>query len=615
MMIWSVALLLSVAHALSTGMQYSESFLNGRLTFEWAIVDDNAIEILVTGQATGWIGVGVSPQGGMQGADITLGWLDSGTGEPVVSDNHVGDAPGAPVKDKQQNIKLISLSKSDGKLALRFRRGLDSCDPNAGEDLAIVGTSRVIVAMGEGAFDKHAAGDRASKSIDLRRGAVVPLPAETDLKNWDIKLVNAAMPGEQTTYWTMGLAFPATKKVHAVRFEVLIPPADLPHTHHYLLYSCKDELSASSLRWAGNRKSEPADVKRCVGKKPIYGWAIGGLDISIPVAGVPILPGQTFVLEIHIDRPQKQAIVANCGLRVIYTEQLRPYEATLVRFGAATDVWLTIPPTDGPSVRRAFCYRECTSELIPANTFAFAAMGHMHFAGRGFKLRHMRQNSEIELAPLVDNPTYDNALQSMTFFEKPVEIKPGDTFVLEGTFKGTSDGRKTPTFGGSSSWDEMMLAYVYMYSTGSQPVTLGDCSSSAVTDPMYRDLIAREAFGGVELKKGEAVPDFIERITDWSKYDSARNAAERSGKALIDVRCEKNDGTQLDISPKPGIYPHIEFAPPRVCVKFVDGAEEPPIVVTRTIPQTMSATTTNGAEQATSTAVSIAAVALLSLAF
>lgn len=598
----SVLLLLSLAsatQALSSGMQFEQSLLDGRLTLEWALVNGSSIEFLVTGQVTnGWVAVGVSPLGGMPGADITVGWLDA-MGAPVISDRWVGSSPGEPKVDTEQNVKLVSLVQSGDKLALRFRRGLDSCDPNS-QDLAISGTSRVIVAMGNGPFGKHADADRATKSIDLVRGAVVPNPTETDLKSWDVKLANAQMPGELTAYWSVAAKFPdAPAKVHAVRFEVLIPKEDLAFTHHFLLYACSTPLSTSSLSWVGNRRNEPRDVKDCVGPHPIYGWAIGGPDINMPPkVGVPIVGGQTFVLEIHIDRPQKQAVTANCGIRVIYTAQQRPHEAALIHFGARTDVWLTIPPTMGPSVRRAFCYRECTQQGIPDKTYAFAAMGHMHYAGRAFRLRHMRNNSAVELAPLIDNPTYDNQLQSFNFFSDHVELRAGDSFLIEGTYQGNSDGRMMPTFGGSSSWDEMLLAYVYAYSeTG--PIAMADCSSSGETDELYDDLIARQAFNGKQLMRGEEVADFIDRLSvaDWVKYDTARDGAERSGKAVIKPVCYNADGRSFPISPKAGIYPQKEYAPPRVCVRLNtnDSAAEAPVVITRTVVETMSATTTDDA--------------------
>ena len=34
------------------------------------------IEFLVEGRATGFVGIGFSPNGGMDGADIALGWVD-----------------------------------------------------------------------------------------------------------------------------------------------------------------------------------------------------------------------------------------------------------------------------------------------------------------------------------------------------------------------------------------------------------------------------------------------------------------------------------------------------------------------------------------------------------
>ena len=39
-------------------------------------VDDKTIRIAVQVQTTGWIGFGFSPNGGMTGSDVVIGWVD-----------------------------------------------------------------------------------------------------------------------------------------------------------------------------------------------------------------------------------------------------------------------------------------------------------------------------------------------------------------------------------------------------------------------------------------------------------------------------------------------------------------------------------------------------------
>ena len=54
---------------------------NERYSIKWDINSDNqSITFLCEVRARGWIGFGISPNGGMAGSDLVIGWVDDSTG-------------------------------------------------------------------------------------------------------------------------------------------------------------------------------------------------------------------------------------------------------------------------------------------------------------------------------------------------------------------------------------------------------------------------------------------------------------------------------------------------------------------------------------------------------
>ena len=134
----------------------------------------------------------------MYGADIVMGWLDQ-NGTPTLSDRHAV-RPGTPIVDDVQNVELISISETNGVTTMHFRRQLAACDK---DDLAIVGTARILVAFGrekpiDGVPDKHGDADRVQISLTLVNGAEPPIPTEDDLFTIDFVFENARWASENT---------------------------------------------------------------------------------------------------------------------------------------------------------------------------------------------------------------------------------------------------------------------------------------------------------------------------------------------------------------------------------------------------------------------------------
>ena len=104
----------------------------------WTNLDDDMIEFGIEASATGWIALGISPNGQMPASDIAIGWIDD-DGNAYLQDRYT-EGRTTPLYDAQQNLTLIEGEEADGMTRLRFIRPKYTCDD---QDLSLSqGTSR-----------------------------------------------------------------------------------------------------------------------------------------------------------------------------------------------------------------------------------------------------------------------------------------------------------------------------------------------------------------------------------------------------------------------------------------------------------------------------------------
>ena len=118
-------------------------------------------------KTTGWIGFGLSPNGGMDGADVIIAWIDK-NGKGVFTDRHIR---GRDVMiDTVQNWMPLLVTSRDGFVVAKFTRKIKICD-KSGEDMDIPdGTPFVIYAYGKsfnGEGDIAFHDFRGTKSVQL----------------------------------------------------------------------------------------------------------------------------------------------------------------------------------------------------------------------------------------------------------------------------------------------------------------------------------------------------------------------------------------------------------------------------------------------------------------
>ena len=115
-----------------------------------------------------------------------------------------------------------------------------------------------------------------------------------------------------------------------------------------------------------------------------------------------------FLLEIHYDNPNgHKGVVDHSGLRVYYTDKLRPHDAALLSVAAPFDWKLHVPPgQESPYRVSALCIPNCTEKGLPMEGInVINGLLHSHLAGSAMRLRHIRDGKE--LTPILEDKHYD----------------------------------------------------------------------------------------------------------------------------------------------------------------------------------------------------------------
>ena len=167
----------------------SQELINGVYKLYWS-TNKTSIIAEVHVLTTGWIGFGISPTGGMNGADAIVAWIDS-TGSTNFTDRHLTASRTALV-DPIQNWFLIGSKQSNGYTCIQFTRLIDTCDTN---DMIIpTGNAKVIVSYGslpEPGTDisYHGPSNRAVASVLLLNSLASPnvITAADAVKNYTLQ--------------------------------------------------------------------------------------------------------------------------------------------------------------------------------------------------------------------------------------------------------------------------------------------------------------------------------------------------------------------------------------------------------------------------------------------
>ncbi|KAF5270747.1 hypothetical protein FQA39_LY01485 [Lamprigera yunnana] len=394
----------------------------------------------------GYVGIGFSPNKGMQGADIILSWIDDETGKPFLLDCHGGskDQGSAPIKDEINNYRLMAGIQNDTHTIIEFRRALDTCD------------------------------------------------ADDYILGFEVK--------DDTTYWCKIFRAPALQqKHHIIGYEPIIGNNHTTFVHHMILHECEIKYNVPNLKkWEEFAKNSgrpcygpemPIEWEICL--TPLVAWAIGSKGENIPKhVGLPLAfrTPTYYMLEVHFDNPSMKRAIDTSGLRLHYTHKLRLNEGGFLVAGVTISPLQLIPPLQLEYKSGGYCSMDCTREVLPRDGVnVVSVLLHSHLAGKKLKLRHVR--GDKELAPIAQDEHYDFNYQQARTLSHEVTILPGDGLITECTYSTTN--RKNPTLGGYSTREEMCLAFVLHY-----PRTqLAGCYSMPPIKYFFDNLGVKEFYG------------------------------------------------------------------------------------------------------------------------
>ncbi|KAF0309318.1 DBH-like monooxygenase protein 1 [Amphibalanus amphitrite] len=519
----------------------------GRVLLWWRPTADGLLFRLRVA-AAGYVALGVSPSGGMAGADIVAA-APAADGSLAVWDLHAtGETQ--PRLDASQDVRLLSGAANGTHTELLFERR-DSCDP---DDVPLAADRAVtlIWAFSEQPVAPGAAGSgpagwltyhgtrRGSRLINLHRPGGVHFAPDTPYL--DIVAPQVRLPDDERTMYFCRITklpeFP--RKVHFIGFEGLIQPGSEPFVHHIIVYECTvpEWRRAAFEAYVSERQAArcyspnmPADWGRCGHILAV--WAVGGSGERLPAdVGIPLREeygGATYVMaEIHYDNPAvRPGVVDSSGVRLYYTEHLRPSEAGLLNVGHDIAVTQMVPPGQTDYVVNGLCHSSCTRQWLPAGGVrVYSVLLHSHLAGAQMRLRHVAANG-TELAPIAEETAYAFNYQQTRSLQQPVLVRPGDQLLVECVYD--TQHRRNVTFGGLSAENEMCLAFVSYYPR--VPLTI--CWSSPDMGHTMEQLGIQAANAyGMELpvrRAGDMIQQVINNLESFARAEWDREGAPAGG--------------------------------------------------------------------------------------
>uniref|UniRef100_H3DG29 Monooxygenase, DBH-like 1, like n=1 Tax=Tetraodon nigroviridis TaxID=99883 RepID=H3DG29_TETNG len=416
----------------------------GSITFELVV------------NTTGWVGFGLSPNGGMKGSDIVIGGI--GPAGRYFADYHA-TGKSMPVVDVVQSYTLVALEEADGQTTVAFQRLLQSCDD---QDFHITAQPvKLIYAYGTTDDIGYHGTRRGTKEVNLLNYS--PRMASDSPDYFSVTVENITVPALPTYYHCRVTTFPSLSAKHHI---YLVEP-DVQHhdlVHHMLLYRCPTFVTEAydGPCYRGDLEDACHDV--------VAAWGTGGGPFGFPDnMGIPI-GGEGwdvfYRLEIHYNNPNQEAgRTDSSGLRFYY-RPARPgqHDVGILTTGVRPGfVNYNIPP----GAAQFHSYGVCNTSVFPQSQHVkpipdlqvFAVLLHTHLAGREVRAAHYRDGQQIDFFLVDEN--YNFEMQQTVHLGNTKTIQQGDEIAVECTYNTT--GRRKVTEMGLATTDEMCLAFLFYY--------------------------------------------------------------------------------------------------------------------------------------------------------
>ncbi|XP_078618333.1 DBH-like monooxygenase protein 1 homolog [Branchiostoma floridae x Branchiostoma japonicum] len=448
----------------------------GKFHLLWKF-DDEKIEFEAQVQTTGWVGLGLSPNGGMPGSDIAIGWVKDGTA--YLTDRYA-EAKAQPSVDESQDWELVSGYENGTHTVLRFNRKLTTCDVR--DRVINEDTLRVLWAWHDQDPEEESGvsgptyhgTNRGARATLLLNRKLTETPTTGNTYSFDLLMNNVSVPDHQdTTYWCHVFEMPnLTTKHHVIKAEPIITPGNEGVFHHVLVYKCRTNpnitiLPAEHPGHECQSPNMPIDwAEDCYEGSIVSAWAIGGGDLIYPEhVGYPIGDDEDsgyVLMEVHYDNPQLQSgIRDSSGIRMTYTPELRDNDAGTLEVGVIVNKYHAIPPRAVDFKSAGFCGSQCLSAFLEELGEPIKIIGvmlHAHLLGVRLNARLIHNGVETDIAR---DDNYDFNLQNMRMLKEEITVHPGDTLITECIYN--SAHKDTMVYGGRGTPEEMCETFFLYY--------------------------------------------------------------------------------------------------------------------------------------------------------
>ncbi|XP_069977634.1 DBH-like monooxygenase protein 1 [Penaeus vannamei] len=252
------------------------------------------------------------------------------------------------------------------------------------------------------------------------------------------------------------------------------------------------------------------------------------------------------MMEMHYDNPNyKQGIVDSSGLRVFLTENLREFDAGVLILGHMVSPSHIIPPgSEWKTI--GHCDGGCVEQALPAEGVkVFRGLLHAHLLGRDITLRQIRQGRELPV--VFKDMNYDFNYQQGRILKEEMTILPGDSFITECGYDARS--KRTPTFGGESTQEEMCIVFLTYY-----PRTdFTFCLSGPELSPIYTSFGIEEVYSEQHMGKSSRVTG-PKLIDEESENELLQKLKEKEKKK------EKEEAVEVDYAK---VFKHVVAKAPQ----------------------------------------------------
>ncbi|KAF0308702.1 Dopamine beta-hydroxylase [Amphibalanus amphitrite] len=435
--------------------------------------EEVAIEVGASLSPTQWLGLGFSERGELAGADLCVLWVD--WKRRVRLQHGWVDGQGRLTADPDTVCRSAQLlTRRPEATVFRFRRRFNTCRPR--DYVLDTGTTHIVWVSGPGPLLRlqnlqlsHFAVGMAR--VQLLRAEVQPPAPPPDAARLELRSRRVAVPDQETTYWCTSpynpCPAPSDPRLSAGRqYEAVVDAGNEDLVHHMEVFHCEAPVAQRIPRYEGpcHAPDRPPAVDQC--KRVLAAWAMGADPLVYPEeAGLPI-GGPDFnpyvMLEVHYNNPNlKKGHRDSSGVRLTYTERLRPHDASVMELGLEYTDKMAIPPGMASFELSGYCVPECTAVGLPqAGIRVFASQLHTHLTGVVVRTEHVRADG-TQLPDLNRDEHYSTHYQEIRLLPEHRAVMPGDALIT--TCRYQTLERPNITLGGFSITDEMCVNYIHYF--------------------------------------------------------------------------------------------------------------------------------------------------------